>query len=101
MRKAIYVSLVVLCFVTGRSFTEEKAPLTAPIRARLIQTVPAGARDMDMERRQISGFGTEPCKNSCWHEAHGFRRGDGGDFGPFHPTLGPISLPAGAFGKNP
>ncbi len=57
--------------------------------------------DLERERRQISGFGTKPCNGSCWHEAHGFRGGHGGDFGPFHPTLGPMSLPSCALGKNP
>ena len=57
--------------------------------------------DLERERRQISGFGAKPCKAACWHAAHGFEGGYGGSFGPFHPALGPISVPAGAFGKSP
>lgn len=57
--------------------------------------------DMERERRLISGYGSEPCRDGCWHAGHGFGGGYGGDFGPLHPALGPISLPASAFGKKP
>lgn len=63
------LGLVLLCFaVTGcRTFNYTEA-------------------DLERVRRQISGFGTEPCKNSCWHEAHGFQPGYpirlGGRHGP-------------------
>ncbi len=63
MKTSIYVSLAVLCFVTGRGFTSEKAPLTAPIRARLIQTSHVGAQDISLlhrwENTQILGFNAQ------------------------------------------
>ena len=42
--------------------------------------------DLERERRQASGFGTERCPNACWHEAHGFQPGypikSGARYGP-------------------
>ena len=61
--------LVLLCFaVTGcRTFNYTEA-------------------DLEREARLMSGHGSEPCTNGCWHVAHGFQPGypirSGGRHGP-------------------
>lgn len=73
-------------------------PMLPPRRLRMLVlamtlSVLAGCRTFDFteaelehERRLMSGHGTEPCPNGCWHVAHGFQPGypirSGGRRGP-------------------
>lgn len=81
--------------------TSEKLPLfptRAPSLLRMLMLAMAlpvltGCRtwnyteaDLEREARLMSGHGSEPCPNGCWHVAHGFQPGypirSGGRHGP-------------------
>jgi hypothetical protein len=107
MKNIIQVSLAALCLVTRGSGTACSRYFCSLIRMLLLCFVLTGCKtfsyteaDMEREGRQISGFGTEPCPNGCWHEAHGFGSSNGAGVRIDPLRMGPITLPPRAFGTG-